>query len=245
MFLGSGAVASYSRKVKNNTRSSTETELLAADMFLPEMLWSLYFIQAQGYETERVELYQDNVSAQFLEINGKFSSSKKTKHIKAKFFFIKDKIDDGDVKVVDCPTEVMWADVQTKPMQGKAYRVQRAQLMNCPVDYLDEDLGGKVARSAGDDVGVAAKSAAKNYDVKGTRGSKGIKPAIKRDPVDGAKPASFGRALQECVEQGRILHRTKSGTSRVKFWGRGKPARGPRTGHYGACREAPKYVAQQ
>jgi hypothetical protein len=37
--LGKGATNSYSRKIKLNTRSSTETELNAADMFMPEMLW--------------------------------------------------------------------------------------------------------------------------------------------------------------------------------------------------------------
>jgi hypothetical protein len=36
--LGRGATSSYSRKLKLNTRSSTETELVTADMFMPEML---------------------------------------------------------------------------------------------------------------------------------------------------------------------------------------------------------------
>ena len=42
--LGKGATTSYSRKVKLNTRSSTEMELYTADMFMPEMLWSLHFL---------------------------------------------------------------------------------------------------------------------------------------------------------------------------------------------------------
>ena len=58
---------------------------------------------------------KNNISAQMLEVNDKFSSSKKTKHIKAKFFFIKDKVDSGEIKVKDCPTEDMWADIQSKP----------------------------------------------------------------------------------------------------------------------------------
>ena len=137
--LGKGATTSYSRKVKLNTRSSTETELYAADMFMPEMLWSLYFIQAQGYEAECVGLYQDNISTQLLIKNGKMSSGKKTKHIKAKFFFIKDRVDNGEIKVNDCPTEEMWADIMTKPLQGTAFRVMRAKLMNCPVNYEDPE----------------------------------------------------------------------------------------------------------
>ena len=66
-----------------------------------------------------------------LETNGKFSSSRKTKHIKAKFFFIKDKVDNQEVKIVDCPAGVTWADVLTKPLQGTEFRKMRFQLMNC------------------------------------------------------------------------------------------------------------------
>jgi hypothetical protein len=135
--LGRGATLSYSRKVKTNTRSLTETELVTADMFMPEMLWSLHFIQAQGYDAECVGLYQDNISTQLLIKNGKLSSGKRTKHIKAKFFFIKDRVDDGEIRVVDCPTEEMWADIMTKPLQGTAFRVMRAELMNCDVNYED------------------------------------------------------------------------------------------------------------
>jgi hypothetical protein len=130
---------SYSRKVKLNTRSSTKTELYAADMFMPEMLWLLHFIQAQGYEAECVGLPQDNISTQLLIKNGRMSSGKKTKHIKAKFFFIKDRIDDGEIKVIDCPTERMWADVMTKPLQGMVFRTMQAELMNYPVDNEDPE----------------------------------------------------------------------------------------------------------
>ena len=140
MFLGGGAVSSYSSKLKLNMRSSTESKLVSADMYMPEMLWSLYFLRAQGYKVENVELYQDNISAQMLEINGKFSSSKKTKHIRAKFFFIKDRIDSGDIHVIDCPTEVMWADGQSKPLQGRLFRQMRAKLMNCAENYSEDAI---------------------------------------------------------------------------------------------------------
>ena len=120
-----------------NTRSSTETKLVSVDAYMPEVLWSLYFIQAQGYGGMYAEIHQDNVSAQMLDTNGKFSSSRKTKHIKAKFFFIKDKVDSEEVKIVDFPAGVMWADVLTKPLQRTELRKMRAQLMNCAMEYID------------------------------------------------------------------------------------------------------------
>ncbi len=69
--LGKGAISSYSRKVKVNTRSLTERKLITADMCMPEMLWSLYFIQAQRYKVECVGMYQDNISMQLLMKNRK------------------------------------------------------------------------------------------------------------------------------------------------------------------------------
>ena len=138
--LGKGATTIYLRKVKLNTRSSVETELVVGNMFMPEMLWSLYFIQSQGYEVDRVNLYQDNISTQPLKKNGHFLSQKRTKHINAKFFFIKDRIDGGELKIMDCPTESMWADVLTKPLQRMAFKQNHARLMNCLVEY-DEGRG--------------------------------------------------------------------------------------------------------
>ncbi len=94
----------------------------------------------QGYITECIGLYQDNISTQLLIKNGQTSSGKHTKHIKAKFFFIKDRVDDGEIKVFDCPTDKMWADVMTKPLKGIELKLMRAELMNCPVNYEDQEV---------------------------------------------------------------------------------------------------------
>ena len=71
-----------------------------------------------------------------LDTNGKFSRSRKTKHIKAKFFFFKDKVDSEEVKIVDCPAGVMWVDALTKPLQGTAFINMRYQLMNYAMEYI-------------------------------------------------------------------------------------------------------------
>ncbi len=60
----------------------------------------LNFIQSQGYDVETIQLYQDNYSTQLLMKNGQFLSRKKMKHIRAKFFFIKDRIDSREIRVV-------------------------------------------------------------------------------------------------------------------------------------------------
>ena len=74
MVMGYGAISSYSRRIKVNTRSSTETEILVVDAYMPEVLWYLYFIQSQGYGVKYAEIHQDIFSAKMLKTNGKFSS---------------------------------------------------------------------------------------------------------------------------------------------------------------------------
>ena len=139
MTLGEGATISMSNKQKVNVRSSTEGELVGVHDVLPRALWSKYFIEAQGFKVDRNIVYQDNKSAILLEKNGKFSSSKRTKHIKTHYFLIKDKIEQGDLEVEHCPTDKMWSDGHTKPKQGAPFRIDRAAVMNCPVDYSEDE----------------------------------------------------------------------------------------------------------
>ena len=53
--------------------------------------------------------------------NGYVSSSKRTNHIKAKYFFVRHFYRTGEVDLKFCPTEQMWADVLTKPLQGAKF----------------------------------------------------------------------------------------------------------------------------
>ena len=79
------------------------------------------------------------MSSLLLEKNGRISSSKRTKHIKAKYFLIKYYYDSGEIDLRYYPTDVMWADILTKPLPGQKFRDMRAFLQNCPRDY-DNDV---------------------------------------------------------------------------------------------------------
>jgi hypothetical protein len=83
-------------------------------------------------------LYQHNMSAILLETNGKASSSKRTKHIKVKYFYIKEKVDDGKIEIEHCPTDQMWTDINTKPKQGAVFRTFRGHVMGIPAAYNDK-----------------------------------------------------------------------------------------------------------
>ena len=134
MTMGKGAKISFSRKQKINARSSTESELIGIYDALPSILHCRYFLESLGYGPKQNIVYQDNKSAISLEKNGKASSSKRTKHIRMRYFFIKDCVDRGEVIVKHCPTKEMWSDILTKPKQGKEFFLMRSKLMGCPVD---------------------------------------------------------------------------------------------------------------
>jgi hypothetical protein len=137
MSFGQGMALSYSWKHSINTKSSTEAELVGVDDSLGYILWARYFMVEQGYDMEPSLLYQDNMSNILLKINGRASSSKQTKHIKVKYYLIKDKVDRGEITIEHCPTEQMWTDINMKPKQGAVFRAFRRHVMGIPADYND------------------------------------------------------------------------------------------------------------
>jgi hypothetical protein len=130
MSLGKGSVYASSLKQKLNTRSSTEAELVGVDDAMGMVLWTRSFLEAQGYHVKDTKVYQDNQSAMLLENNGKRSSSKRTRHINIRYFFVTDCVAKGQINVEYCPTESMLADVFTKPLQGSAFRKFRDAVLN-------------------------------------------------------------------------------------------------------------------
>jgi hypothetical protein len=77
-----------STKHKLNTRSSTESEIVAVDNLIPQILWVCLFMMAQGFAASDNILYQDNKSAMLLETNGRASSSKHTRHIETWYYSV-------------------------------------------------------------------------------------------------------------------------------------------------------------
>jgi hypothetical protein len=107
----------------------------------PQMLWTRYFIEEQGYGVQASILNQDNLSAILLEKNGKASSGKRTKHINVRYFFIKDRIGSGEITVKHCSAAEMLADHFTKPLQGTMFRKFRAEIQGVPIGMCDADVG--------------------------------------------------------------------------------------------------------
>jgi hypothetical protein len=129
MTYGQGVIQSMSRKQRLNTRSSTEAELVGADDAATKMLWTKLFMDRQGYRVTSNILYQDNKSAILLETNGQRSSSKRTRALNIRYFFLADQVAKGNLEIQYMPTEAMWGDYMTKPLQGKLFQRFRKAIM--------------------------------------------------------------------------------------------------------------------
>jgi hypothetical protein len=131
LMTGGCVVLSKSNKQKVNTRSSTESELIAVDDALPSVQWTMKFMEEQGYPMETI-IKEDNKSTMLLMKNGRLSSGKRTKHLDIRYFYVKDLIDRGILKVEHCVSDQMLADYFTKPIQGAKFQQFRDLILNLP-----------------------------------------------------------------------------------------------------------------
>ena len=127
--MGKDALLSMSLKQNINTKSSTEAELVGVDDAMNFVMWSKLFLDWQmqhhndGLKRKSLGktniLLQDNTSAIQLKIYGKRSSTKRTRHINIRHFYITDKLQDKTVTAISyCPTKKMASDFLSKPLQG-------------------------------------------------------------------------------------------------------------------------------
>jgi hypothetical protein len=129
MTYGQGAMMAISKKQKLNTRSSTEAELVAVDDAMTLILWTRLFLQAQGYRIDKNVLMQDNKSTILLAKNGKKSSTKRTRALNIRYFFVTDQVEKGNLTIEYCPTDEMLADFMTKPLSGSKFLKFKKRLM--------------------------------------------------------------------------------------------------------------------
>ena len=105
--LGNRAIILDSTKQKVNARSSIKSEMVDADNTSLKILWTKQSIEEQGHIVKANMVYQDNTSAVKLEMSGKLSLSKRTRHFDIKFFYFIALINRGKMQVEYCPTSKM------------------------------------------------------------------------------------------------------------------------------------------
>ena len=102
--------------------------MVAASDGAGQILWTRDYLIYQGYDLGPAVLYQDNMSTITLIKRGN-PASEKTRHINIRYFFIKDRIEKGELKVEYMCTNDITADLLTKPLQeGQFLRLRDVML---------------------------------------------------------------------------------------------------------------------
>jgi hypothetical protein len=128
--LGKGGVLSArSSKQKIVTKSSTEAELVGLSDSAAQAIHLKNFVEKQGYSVGPVIIYQDNLSCMALMKRGG-PGSERSRHINIRHFWVAERVANGEVTTEHLSTNLMRANVLTKPVQGAQFEKERADLTN-------------------------------------------------------------------------------------------------------------------
>jgi hypothetical protein len=111
--LGSAPIMTKSYKLKLNTKSSTESELVVLEAATSyAKWWSLLLSELEISRDIPIKIHQDNLSAIAMVKNQQFDNL--NKHMVNRVQIIKDQLSTNTISVKYCPTDIMIADLLTK-----------------------------------------------------------------------------------------------------------------------------------
>ena len=145
----SQAVISWgSKKQVSVALSSCEAEIMAASEAAKEAIYLSRFLGELGYDqSEPVELGMDNQSAIAISYNPELHS--RTKHIDRRHFFVRECVENHQIRVPFVKTVDNLADFFTKPLP-KTFFAMRDKIMNVPSQSaeLTADVASPAPRAA-------------------------------------------------------------------------------------------------
>jgi hypothetical protein len=113
--LGSAMISCGSRKQKSVALSTAEAEYMAACEACTEAIWLRKLISDLFDQIPKSTIiYCDNQSCIRLSKQPVFPE--RSKHIEIKYYFIQDKVQEGEVKLKYIPTDEQTVDILTKPL---------------------------------------------------------------------------------------------------------------------------------
>ena len=114
--------------------SSCESELIATSTIGCGVSWSRQLLQELTITQLTIEIGVDNKCSMYLLEQGA-GSFKRAKHIKVRYFWLKDLIDEGEVILRYITSEELVADLLTKAVTGAKFKYLRTKLLG----WNDED----------------------------------------------------------------------------------------------------------
>lgn len=128
VMLGSGAICWTSRKQKQTSLSSMESEFVALVGGVQDAKWLCSLMEELRMKnTAAPKLLIDNQSAVAYCRTG--GSMTRTRHVNIRYHFVRDSVESGEVDLDWIPTERQLADIMTKPLERAAFTRIVSQLM--------------------------------------------------------------------------------------------------------------------
>jgi len=123
-------------------KSTGEAELIAENKVGDLVEWQVQLMEEMGYPQKTVTMFVDSTCAMNMVRNGT-GSFKRAKHIKVRYFWLKDLIDAGVIKLEHQSTNELVADILTKPLTGAQFQYLLYKLIgwnNESDDYNDNAI---------------------------------------------------------------------------------------------------------
>ena len=124
--VGGATIATKGSKIRSVVRSSNEAEGTGVNESASELLWARDLLVELGYGQDSIPIAEDNQSLIQAYQNEPRNFQTKSKHIRLKWKFFRQQRENGLLHLTYCPTDLMRADLLTKPLGGNA-AVRHAQ----------------------------------------------------------------------------------------------------------------------
>ena len=155
--LGQGTILGMSTKQKCVSKSSTEAELIAVTDFIGEAMKLKMIAQEITRKGVKLVLYQDNQATINMIKNG--TAGARSKHIKIRFDWLKERLEDGDFSIEYKPTKLMIADGMTKGKHGLEFDDFKTSVGVCQVVHDHQPSTATKERAEETQISVVPESA--------------------------------------------------------------------------------------
>jgi hypothetical protein len=126
--LGKGSISWKSKKQTLTTTSTAEAELVALSEMASLVFHAEKFLIAQGCTVSEKVLFQDNMTTIHM-LTSEHPGTLRNAHIGSKFFFLRDHISSGNIKIRHLASKLMAADLLTKSVNGDLFNRLRSTLL--------------------------------------------------------------------------------------------------------------------
>ena len=133
--MGKRLVTWTSKKQTCTSQSIVEEKYVAATINCTNIVWIKNLLKGMKEEiTKLVILYSDNTSA--IKISKNLVMHAKTKHIVIKYHYVRELVEDKQVKMEYIHTKDQIADIFTKPLPKDSYEYLRGKLRVKPLTQV-------------------------------------------------------------------------------------------------------------